>query len=1034
MSREKEKLITLDDREIGEWECTKDELINIVTERGGEGFDQLHEMGGVTGLMKRLKVDPDEGIDDSDLDDIAERKVLFGKNKFKEKPPKSFLAFLWESFIEDKILILLACAAVVSIGLEMGLGHDRSTGWIEGTAILIAVALVAFVTAGNDYSKDRQFRQLSAVTSDLKIKVRRGGKYKQVSTYDLLVGDIISLETGDKIPADSILIEGHSLSVDESAMTGEPMAIHKGEEDPFFLSSCAVMSGVGKMVVVAVGMSSQWGIIKSMLENDEEKKTPLQEKLDGLAELIGKLGLGAAVVIFVALVLKWAITEYAIEENKFEGEDLRILVHFVIISITVIVVAVPEGLPLAVTISLAYSMFKMMKDQNLVRHLAACETMGGATQICSDKTGTLTQNRMKVVQAWIGDVEYNYEEQDPNKNDLHKTVHYLLTEGMCVNSSAYIQMQEKGLPDFIGNKTECALLVYSRLLGVDYDEVRKDSVIEKLYPFSSSKKRMSTLIKTDDGHRLYVKGAAEVVLDFCDQYLTKDGEVKALDKAKKRKLLQEIENLASEGLRTLTLGYREFAGDINDIVESSDDESGEGGLNATPLDKDLILIGVVGIEDPLRPEVPDAVRQCKKAGITVRMLTGDNILTAKNIARRCGILTKDGKAMEGPKFRKLDKAELDAIWPKLQVVARCSPVDKHDLVKYLREKGEVVAVTGDGTNDAPQLMEADVGFSMGISGTEVAKQASDIILLDDNFRSIVNAVMWGRNVYDSIRKFIQFQLTINVVAVLTVFVGGITEGDSPLTAVQLLWVNLIMDTMAALALATEAPTRALLDRPPHGRNSPLITKRMWRFIFGCALYQLTATAIILYLARDWAWLQIQDEEELNTVIFNAFVFCQIFNEFNARKLGDELNMFSGLWGNWIFIGVIGGTVIVQALIVEFGGRFTSTKPLSVRQWEFCIAVGAGMLPWSFLLRFVRVPDEDAQRRKELEKESLIKMEEIPQDEDGEYSFPRRRGALDNWALARNILTQTKVVAALRRDTHNPKSVDIGKGKAKANGH
>jgi len=1031
------------------WTVTADELSEFVKNRDTVEDELKQKWGGVEGLTEKLKSDIKNGLD---LKDKQEREAHFGVNVLPEKPPRSFWSF-WFEALQDHTLIILGVASVVSIILGLAVpppDETRRTSWIEGTAILIAVLVVSGVTSGNDFMKDKKFRQLSAISEDRKIKVIRNGQQTIVSTKEILVGDVVSLETGDFIPADMIYIHGQSITVDESPMTGEPDAVHKTHEDPFFLSGCMVQEGVAHCVVAAVGIKSQWGQIKANLEK-EETKTPLQENLEELAENIGKVGLVFAIITFVGLVLRWGILWYGIEHQLWEWSHLTNLVSYFIIAITIVVVAVPEGLPLAVTLSLAYSMIKMMKDQNLVRHLAACETMGGATQICSDKTGTLTQNRMTVTKMWISGERM---EEAPGKREqlpqgFSDHVFNLFTEGVCINSSAYIEKKDSEKPEFIGAKTECALLVLSNKLGVPYEKVRKDTEVVKIFPFSSKKKKMSTIVKDERGDlNLYCKGASEVVLDLCTKVFAKDGTEQPLPDQQKEELMAIIQEWAGQGLRTLSLTYTRLPNDVK-LPDGGD----------SPFDKELTLIAIVGIEDPVRPEVPSAVATCKKAGITVRMLTGDNILTAKNIGKKCGIYSDDGIAIEGPKFRKLTRPELDEMIPNLQIIARCSPEDKLILVRRLRDLGEVVAVTGDGTNDSPALREADVGFSMGITGTEVAKDASDIILLDDNFSSIVKAVLWGRNVYDSIRKFVQFQLTVNIVAVIVACIGALSDGESPLKAVQLLWVNLIMDTLAALALATEAPTSELLERPPYGRFSPLITYKMWRIILGQAFYQLFFCFLILYYGHHWSMLETCpvganglpecSETIKQTIIFNAFVWAQIFNEFNARRLGDEKNMFSNLFGNYIFVGVLIFTACAQVLIVEVGGNAFQTTRLNGKQWAFCFVVGAIAIPLGFLIRCIPTPPEpiltpeqlaekNAKRQKgeekpllvsekdvelvetekgKKDKEHVIEIEKRPNNDDDNSPEQARHQSLppqNNWDIAAQVLTQVRVISAFRK--------------------
>lgn len=966
-------LSSLDSHEDRGWEVSAQELSDLVKNRDtGESVPQIHsKYGGVEGLARKLRSDVKKGLSaEETTEHLAERHRVFGENRFPEKEATGFFEYFFDA-LKDETLIILMVSAVISIILECAL-EDPKEGWIEGTAILVTVFIVASVTAGNDVVKDKQFRTLSAISADRKIKVERDGKIDQLSIFDIVIGDVVVFDTGDYIPADMILISGQSLSVDESAMTGEPEAVHKNDSDPFLLSGTMVTEGIGRGLVVAVGPHSQWGKIKESLDKEDEK-TPLQEKLEDLAELIGKIGLAAAIITFIALLIRWIITEFAIDHNKWDWDNISDIVSFLIIGITILVVAVPEGLPLAVTLSLAYSMLRMMKDQNLVRHLVACETMGSATCICSDKTGTLTQNKMTVVKLWMGQQTFDDISSSSSSVNTAKgmeRVAELLCSGICVNSSAYIKKQESGKTEFVGAKTEGAMLVLADKLGYQYEAVRESSKVVRLFPFSSAKKRMSTLIEISQGGRLHVKGASEVILDLCNGALDQKGEVQTLQQDQKRQLNELINDWASQGLRTLTVAFR-------DINQDKTDKIGKDLNFHEDLDKDLILIGIVGIEDPVRDEVPDAIAQCKRAGITVRMVTGDNILTAKKIGRQCGILTDNGVAVEGPDFRKLSAEEIDKLIPKLQIIARCSPQDKLILVKHLRERGEVVGVTGDGTNDAPILREADVGFAMGISGTEVAKSAADVIILDDNFASIEKAVLWGRNVYDSIRKFIQFQSTVNAVALVIAFVGALSKGYSPLTAVQLLWVNLIMDTLAALALATESPHESLLDRPPHGRDSKLITRLMWRTIVGGAILQLAVLFAILYseplidrLTDD----DDQDEKDLRkTLIFNVFVLMQVFNEINCRKLENDRNIFKGFFSNPLFLAIIGITIGVQFILVQFAGPAASTISLTWKQWLFSLGISFAVLPWGILVRFVPIPQGKAEQHSEEQRGLLPKQ-------------------------------------------------------------
>eukprot|EP01029_Cantina_marsupialis_P021350 TRINITY_DN50_c0_g3_i1.p1 TRINITY_DN50_c0_g3~~TRINITY_DN50_c0_g3_i1.p1 ORF type:complete len:819 (+),score=338.21 TRINITY_DN50_c0_g3_i1:149-2605(+) len=762
-----------------------------------------------------------------------------------------------------------------------------------------------------------------------------------------------------------------------------------------FLIGCQIVAGRCNMLVMAVGSSSRWGRIKACLATENED-TPLQEKLDEMAKFIGYLGtISAALTFFAMIIVYFFFDEGLRDEHSWSAW----IIHAFIVAITIIVVAIPEGLPLAVTISLAYSTRKMLRDNNLIRVLAACETMGNATNICSDKTGTLTENRMTVVEGSIAG-RYYPQGRLPTAGSVSPKVCELLKEGISLNSTAVLDKSD-GMTKIIGNKTEGALLMFVEHLGGDYLQIRQNIKPFKSYLFSSAKKRMSMLLKLPNGgHRLYSKGASEILLKSCTHMLQEDGTIEMISEAKRAALNETILTMAKAALRTIGIGHRDYGpGDLPSDYEENCPDRG------------LVLHAIVGIIDPLRADVKTAVRTCQDAGIMVRMVTGDNIHTASAIAKQCGILTEGGIAMEGPDFRTMAPDELDKIIDKLQVLARSSPEDKHTLVTRLngrlpkdkndwlkvhagksweddrdlvlpgyydewKEKRralhleeEVVGVTGDGTNDAPALKAADVGLSMGLSGTEVAKDASDIVIMDDRFSSIVRAVLWGRSVYDNIRKFLQFQLTVNVVALVLTFIAAVMGFDPPLNPVMMLWVNLIMDTMGALALGTEPPTMALLKRKPYKRTTTLVSRIMWRNIAVQSLYQLGLLMTLLIKGDEWfdvpeGNFEVKDIDgdvtktiyDHYSIIFNAFVFCQVFNEINARKIGNELNSLKGMHKNFMFIMIIAVTVLLQWFIIQFGGDFTKTAPLTGEQWLITVGLGFVSLPLGFLMRLIPVKE------------------------------------------------------------------------------
>ncbi|KAG2435667.1 hypothetical protein HXX76_006868 [Chlamydomonas incerta] len=821
-------------------------------------MDRLTKVGGAAGLAKGLVTDLHVGLNDSpaaaadglataaasELGSVEAHRTAYGENKFPEKPPPNFFMMLLEA-AKDPMIIILLIVAIVTIVLGAAVPEQRAhQGWSEGLAVLGTALIVIFLGAGQDYSKERQFQKLNALKDVIDVKVTRGGKQVLVPNTEIVVGDVMFLDTGDKVIADGIVIDSQGLVLDEASLTGESDPIKKDPvSDPWVRSGTTVNEGSGHMLVLAVGVHSEWGKTMALVSEAGDDQTPLQEQLTDVAAKVSKMGVLVAALCFLALLIKWLIIhkggdiEWVLVAGKINDNGP---LQFLLYAITITVVSIPEGLPLAVTLTLAYSMKKMMKDNNFVRVLSACETMGGATAICSDKTGTLTENRMTVVEGWFAGTAYP---QVPEPSALGSHVLELLKWNCAMNNKAFLVDQESGVTDFVGNRTECALLVLLRKLGFDYKQLREEREADqiKLYGFSSARKMASVLLRerASGNLRLYNKGAAEWVLKRCVGLARPDGSTEPMTPARLEEMNALVTGMAKRGLRCICLSYRDYAG--SDPARAADFFE-----DADLVDRDLVAVAIVGIKDPVRKEVPDAVITCQKAGIVVRMVTGDNIHTAQHIARECGLLTEDAIALEGPVFRAMPANELIPLLPRLRVLARSSPEDKLTLVSLLKKQGEVVAVTGDGTNDAPALKESDVGLAMGIAGTEVAKEAADIIILDDNFSSIVKSVLWGRAVYMNIRKFLVFQLSINLVAMISAAVGALVGGVPPLNVLQLLWVNMIMDTLAALALATEDPYPELLNDKPHGRSEPIITGLMYTHIIVAAIYKLFWLFACLY--------------------------------------------------------------------------------------------------------------------------------------------------------------------------------------------
>lgn len=1044
----------------------------------------LRQFGGFDYLCHNvLHLDPVRGLDDSNEADMRWRQETFGKNRLPQRLVKNFFQLCWDA-MKDKVLILLCIAAIVSLALGLyetfgappelddeGIPLPR-VDWVEGVAILVAVVIVVVVGAANDYQKERQFAKLNAKKEDREIIVIRNGAQKMISIFDLEVGDVLNVQTGDVIPADAILIDG-AVECDESALTGESDTINKvpvveavraydlldtlediglhlvSISDPYLISGSTVLSGLGNAMVTAVGVQSLHG--RTMMNLTEEPEvTPLQARLDGLAEGISKYGMLVALILFIILFIRFCvrIAPGGRDHHHPSSEKGRLFMDILITAITIVVVAVPEGLPLAVTLALAFATTRMAQNGNLVRVLKSCETMGLATAVCSDKTGTLTENRMTVVTGFIGmtgDIPLEFSDVSlsalsaPADYDLLEQVisnisneqkDYVCTN-ITINSTAFenvdydqveaekARAKPKHVPiwkqlllgqkpemsqlgsrtePYFGNKTELALLGWAKSKFHWYDDASLETrrlddlqLVVQVIPFESLRKWAGVVLKVPNGYRLYIKGAAEIIFKFCGHTYNNEGKLRNLLREDRDECLQRIDTYALEALRTMALAHCDYT-DIalwppKELVSPDHPEEANpdallklayGNSLATGT-KLLVLDALVGIQDPLKEGVAEAVLQCKRAGVSVTMVTGDNLNTAKAISKNCHILTPDDltneyAAMEGPKFRALLIEERKKIVPHLRVLARSLPEDKRILVDTKKKLGDVVAVTGDGTNDAPALRLADVGFLMGISGTEVAREASDIILMTDDFSDIVQAIKWGRTVAVSIKKFIQFQLTVNVTACVLTFVSAVSnsEGKPVLTAVQLLWVNLIMDTLAALALATDKPDENFLNQKPAGRHAPLISTLMWKMIIGQAIAQLAVTFTLyfagpqLFFSDHYHHLSNKEKKQLHAMTFNTFVWLQLWKLVVTRKLDEcadvrtirgrinreNLDFFQHLFRNWYFIAIFAIISGIQVLIMFVGGAAFSITRQTGGQWATAILCGLISIPVGWLIRII----------------------------------------------------------------------------------
>ncbi|PRQ36149.1 putative calcium-transporting ATPase [Rosa chinensis] len=912
-------------------------------------------------VASALKTDAAHGVC-GDPDDVAQRLEAFGSNTYEIAAAKRFLHFVWEACQDLTIFILIGCAA---LSLALGiLEHGLREGWSDGGSIFLAVILVISVSAISNYRQQREFDKLSKVGSNHQIEAVRNGERVQISIFKIVVGDVICLKIGDQVPADGLLLKGYSLEVDESSMTGESDHVEINQsQNPFLFSGTKVVNGHAQMLVTSVGMNTTWGEMMSQISSDTSEQTPLQARIRGLASSIGIVGLLVALSNLIVSKIHYFTGKTKDKRGKKEFNGSRTKVNHIIMAVigmvgtavTIVVAAIPEGLPVAMTITLCYAMKRMMADKAMVRKLSSCEIMGSATTICTDKTGTLTMNQMKVAKFWIGEkpVEEVY------SSISSRLLISLIQEGVAMNTTGSRHISGSGFV-FSGSPTEKAILSWASLdLHMDMEELKNNSIIQDVEAFNSHKKRSGILIKrkTDNTMQVHWKGAAEVILAMCNSYHNASGHIKDMDDDAKEKLEHIIQGMAASSLRCIAFAHKEVSAE-----EQVDPEHHKTLLK----DNGLTLLGLVGLKDPCRPGVKKAVEDCQHAGVNIKMITGDNIFTAKSIATECGILkpeedkTNDA-VIEGVQFRNYTPEERMQKVDNIRVMARSSPSDKLLMVQCLKQKGHVVAVTGDGTNDAPALKEADIGLSMGMQGTEVAKDSSDIVIMDDDFASVATVLMWGRCVYNNIQKFIQFQLTVNVAALVINFVAAVSASKVPLTAVQLLWVNLIMDTLGALALATDKPTKELMENPPVRRTEPLITNIMWRNLLPQALYQI---AVVLTLRFRGNTIFGVDDKVQDTLIFNTFALCQVFNEFNARKL-EKKNVFKGLLTNKIFLGIIALIIILQLVMVELLNKYADTERLNWEQWGACLGIAAISWPLGWVVKYDHhssLSNEDAHRQ------------------------------------------------------------------------
>ena len=1131
-----------------------EDLMGLYKERDSNLRDlaKIKEYGGSEGIMAKLKTDPKRGIDKKD-----DRENDFGSNKVFVEPVPPFCSYVCEA-LEDLMVRILIIAAIVQIVLGATLGEDPAKDWIDGLSIIIAILVVTLVGSITNYQKETKFHELNTVQNEgTKYKVIREGKPIEMKSDDILVGDLINIMVGDILPSDLILIEGNGIKMDESSLTGESDTLRKESYEkclqiqnesqsskipsPLMLSGTNCVEGTGLAIVLAVGDHSQKGIIRRTVDNAQEtSQTPLEMKLESIAENIGWFGMGAGIVTLVALTIRYIIsalshyktyktdvaqkdilTSYLMNfpydsykselkndanlEFKHPKDDIsKNVLNIIMLSVSIIVVAIPEGLPLAVTLSLAFSIKKLMDYNNLVRKMHACETMGGANYICTDKTGTLTKNEMNVFKVLTAKSKIQLKETMEVKDAgaLNKTQktdlkiregfeNYFKNEQFWEQLKISIALNIDGqinhleAPDVNGdtetcetkNKTDKAFIDFLYRFKVSISKERTKYISNKNYykqiPFDSKRKRMTTFIRhdsSDTGYRLYTKGGAEKVNIYCKSYLDPEtGNVKPLGDTERTFISDSIQEFNRQMLRSLYVCYKDIKQEEFENAEKFRNPQG-GELDQS----DLIFIACVGIRDSLRNGVKEAVAKCHSAGVNVIMVTGDNIVTASAIAKDCGILGPEvnlenllpgdieqepeltdnlqkreshiaqvlenkPKALTGNTFYPKTEAEAEQIaknthtekkpikndtikdkmrfqdlTKNLKVMARSQPIHKYALVLGLKEMDKIVAVTGDGTNDAPALSKSDVGFSM-FDGTDIAKEASDIVILDNNFSSLVIAIIYGRNIYDNIRKFLQFQLTVNFCACLLVFICACVGNETPLTTIQMLWINLIMDSLGSLALATEPPYDELLHREPTRKDESIINGKMWKHIIIQSLVELVLLIILYLLAPkfieeddvvrkaeneiinkcytkfpgkpkyiisgtsiDWddgklyrnvnenlcgkymgnaelssafdQYIRVNSGTAHMTMVFNVFVIYTLFNQLNCRVIDDSFNIFVRITNNFFFPLITLCELALQIILIEFGRNAFKCTERGLTLIQWLIVIGFSAI--TFVLSFI----------------------------------------------------------------------------------
>lgn len=867
--------------------------------------------------LERLGTNSRTGLSDSE---IAKNAKKYGINSFTKQKPKPFIFRVFHAAKEPMIILLIVSAIITLIVNIIHYFADGKVDFVEVVAIFVAIFLAVAITVLMEGRSQKAFDALNKIKEDIKVKVIRNGKVAVIGQQELVVGDIALFETGDKIPVDGRLIESVGLSVDESSLTGESLPVKKdcyavfeddktsvAERKNMLYSGCFISGGRGTIIVTEVGDNTEFGNIAKELSGTEKGNTPLQEKLKKMGKSIAILGTSIAGIVFMVQILSQIIS------GAF---SLNTMLEDFITSIVLVVATVPEGLPTIVAVSLAINIIKMAKQNALVKKLVACETIGSINVICSDKTGTLTENKMTVTDIYTNGVFFKPDQLTES----------FLTDNFCINSTAHIEHVDN-TQKFIGSATESAILVAYLKSVTDestYMKHRENANIDFTYSFSSETKNMTTVLHKGDSFLALSKGSPEKIMEQCSKIFIKD-RICDLTKENIADIEEQITVFQKNACRVLAFAHKEFSEQLNYECDRAIIES------------DMFYDGFVVITDPLRQDVFKAVEDCKNAGIDLKILTGDNEITARAIANQLGILKEGTLVVESRDIEDLPEKEFIQMLSKIKVIARSTPVIKMRVVNALKSIGYVVAVTGDGINDAPAIKNADVGIAMGITGTEVSKEASDIVLLDDSFSTIVKAVHWGRGIYENFQRFIQFQLTVNLSSVLVILISILTGLKSPFTALQILWVNIVMDGPPALTLGLEPIRNDLMKRQPIPRNANIVTGGMLsRIVFNGIFIS------VIFMLQTYFNILGGTKEQQPAILFTLFVIFQLFNAFNSRELSDKsiLKHFSK---NKPMLLVFGVTFMLQVVITQFGGAIYNTVPLPLDMWIKIIGLGSTVI-------------------------------------------------------------------------------------------